>query len=579
MLKFVRTFAMFIVGSRKVIHKPTQLILSAVAALAVMCIGAIFVVADHYATQRAVNAEVARAQASAGLLASGFRRELEKFRLASVVLAQDPDAKSSLTNHDPQTRGALNQKLEALNSEMAAAAIYVMDTSGNTIVASNWRQPTTFVGSSYAFRAYFREAMRSGKFEQFALGSVSRRPGLYVAKRIDVEGQPLGVVVIKVEFDGLEAEWKRSGSPVFATNQKGVILVTNVPAWRFQTTGKLPDDDQKRILSNIEFGHRPLKVNSLFAAEKVAVAGSPNALKRPFVEVIQSVSDLWSVHVLTSTKAAIDAAVTLVRLVVLIVLLTMAGLIALVLYRNKTHSLRGERLIAERLRAMNDRLVQANKLAAIGQIAAGVGHEINQPLAAIGSYTDNSIAYLDAGNVEAAQQNLERIALLIHRVGAITGELRGFARKATGITSAVSISDAIDGALLLLRDRINTLGAQISVEPKSSRFLVIAEGVRLEQVLVNLLQNALDAGGNGVWINIIMKRLDERLEVTIADNGLGLSDNARAALFQPFSTSKREGLGLGLVISRDIMADFGGELIAGNPKSGAAFIMRLKCAV
>ena len=551
-----------------------------VAGAAALCIAAAFSITDHFATQRAVNAEVARAQVSAGLLASSFRRELEKFRLASVVLAQDPDAQAVLLGRDEDKLRALNRKFESLSSEMNAAAIYLMDSSGNTLAASNWRLPTSFIGTSYAFRAYFREAMSSGKYEQFALGSVSRRPGLYIAKRLELDGRPLGVVVIKLEFDALESEWKRSGSPAFASNQQGIILVTNIPSWRFQTTNRLSVDDQRRILQGLEFGNHPLKMNALFATGKVAVAESVDAMKKPYVEVVQALPQPseWSVHILAPTTVAVDAAVTSARLVVLTILLLLGGLIAFLLYRRKTTSFRAEMVIAERLRVMNDRLVQANKLATIGQIAAGVGHEINQPLAALSSYAHNGVALIKAGKLDDVKDNLERIGGLAARIGAISGELLGFARKATGVTASVSIIAAIDGALLLLRDRIETLGASIIIEPKSFTTLVIAEGVRLEQVLVNLLQNALDAGGQGTKIEIGLSDQGAMVEVSISDNGPGFSDSARATLFQPFSSSKRDGLGLGLVISRDIMADFGGELVAMSPQKGMTFILRLRCA-
>ena len=551
-----------------------------VAGAAALCIVAAFSITDHFATQRAVNAEVARAQVSAGLLASSFRRELEKFRLASVVLAQDPDAPAVLLGRDEDKLRALNRKFESLSTEMNAAAIYLMDSSGNTLAASNWRLPTSFIGTSYAFRAYFREAMSSGKYEQFALGSVSRRPGLYIAKRLELDGRPLGVVVIKLEFDALESEWKRSGSPAFASNQQGIILVTNIPSWRFQTTNRLSVDDQRRILQGLEFGIEPLKMNALFATGKVAVAESVDAMKKPYVEVAQALPQpsQWSVHILAPTTVAVDAAVTSARLVVLTILLLLGGLIAFLLYRRKTSSFRAEMVIAERLRVMNDRLVQANKLATIGQIAAGVGHEINQPLAALSSYAHNGVALIKAGKLNDVKDNLERIGGLAARIGAISGELLGFARKATGVTASVSIIAAIDGALLLLRDRIETLDASITIEPKSFTTLVIAEGVRLEQVLVNLLQNALDAGGQGTKIEIGLSVRGAMVEVSISDNGPGLSDSARATLFQPFSSSKLDGLGLGLVISRDIMTDFGGELVALSPQKGMAFKLRLRCA-
>lgn len=537
-----------------------------------------FVVGDRIAAQRAVVAEANRARATAILLASGFRRELEKFRLASIVLAEDPDAVAALAGRKPADLQALSAKFEALSAEMDVAAVYLLDGSGTTLAASNWRLPTSFVGTKYDFRAYFRETIRSGKFEQFALGSVSRRPGLYVARRVGSGAAPTGVVVVKVEFDALEAEWRESGNPAFATNQRGIILVTSVAEWRFQTTIALPSATQRQIQANLEFGDAPLSMNALFEANEVAAADSAAAFTKPYVEVVQSVPSDWTVHVLASTTAPVRTAVTNSRLVVLTGLLLVAALAAFGFYRRKAASDQAERLVNARLRVMNDRLMQANKLASLGQIAAGVGHEINQPVAAISAYAENGTRFIAAGNIAEANENLKRIVSLTERIGMITRELRGFARKATGVNGSVAIDVAVEGALLLLRDRIRTLSATIEYRRAGGTVMVVAEHARLEQVLVNLIQNALDAGGPGTAIVIQSERHAQMLEVAIRDNGPGLSKQARAELFQPFSTSKIDGLGLGLIISRDIMADFGGELVAGNPLTGAEFIMRLRCA-
>ena len=543
-----------------------------------LCLIPAIVLTDHFATQRAVAIEANRARESAGLLASGFRRELEKFRLASIVLAQDPDAVDALTEPSPASLQRLNLKLESLAKETNAAAIYLMDARGMTNAASNWRSDTSFVGSSYAFRAYFREGLARGSFEQFALGSVSRRPGLYMARRIERDGLRLGVIVIKVEFDALESEWRKSGNTAFATNRKGIILVTSNPAWRFQMTQRLGADEQLKILSDLEFGNKPLTMNPEFARGDVAVNGSANALRTPYIEAVETLPSFWTIHSLSPTTAPVRAAVTSARLILLSTLLLIGGLAAFLLYRRKIATMRAEASVRDRMTLLNERLVQANKLSALGQIAAGVGQEINQPLTAIATYARNAMAFIAAGQTGEASANLERIGALSERVGRITGELRGFARKAKGVNEAVSIKAAVDGALLLLRDRISTLPATITLSPIDDMIRGVGEDVRIEQVIVNLLQNALDAAGAGAVVTISHVARGPWFELTISDNGPGLSAQAKADLFQPFSTSKAGGLGLGLVISRDIMADFGGDLIANDAANGASFTMRLRVA-
>jgi len=559
-------------------RRPASIFRWLLAGVVILCVGLTFKISDYFAAKSAVQAEVARAHGSAELLASNFRLEIEKFRLACVVLARDPDAQAALLETHAEKLRALDEKFEQLSREMHAAAIYIMNAEGETLAASNASLASSFVGSNYSFRNYFQQAMREGQYEQFAQGLSSHRPGLYVAKRVDYMGRPLGVVVIKLEFDALESDWKRSFDLAYATNQQGVILVTSVPSWRFEMTKPLSPDEQTRILQSLEFGDRRLKLNQLFETGQVALVGSATGLLRPYVEVERTLSSGWVIHVLVPTRAAIGAAVTSARILVLSLILLLSALAGFLVYRRKNAALKSERMIAERLRVLNDRLVQANKLATIGQIAAGVGHEINQPLAAMASFAQNGLTFIKSGKWEHAGENFARISELTVRIGAITSELRGFARKATGVTAPVSIRHAINGALLLLGDRIRTLGAVVIVSPKAFDANVIAEEVRLEQVFVNLLQNALDASGNGALIRISLSVRDHMVEVGVADNGSGVSAAARSSMFQPFSSSKRDGLGLGLVISRDIMTDFGGELVLASPKHGALFIVRARHA-
>ena len=130
------------------------------------------------------------ARSHAGLLGS----ELQKFRLLPDVLAEYPDVTAALATHDAAPVARLNRAFELLARRTDAAAIYLIDADGLTLAANNWRLPTSFVGSNYGFRPYFRDAMRNGKSELFALGTVSGRPGLYLARRLDIDGQAAGTI-------------------------------------------------------------------------------------------------------------------------------------------------------------------------------------------------------------------------------------------------------------------------------------------------------------------------------------------------------------------------------------------------
>ena len=557
--------------------KPTRNLLLAAAMIAgLLLIAASFLMSDNSARNRAVTEADKRGNVSAELLASALEREHERFRLATLVLAQDADARAVLAGEDGQRLAAFNKKLEALSRDMGAAAIYLLDTKGLTLASSNWQRPETFVGQNYGFRPYFREALSKGHSEQFALGTVSRRPGLYIARQLKAGGQILGVIVSKVEFDNLEAEWRKAGVTVFATNANGVILITSNRDWRFKTVQPLSQATQSKMLRDLDYGTNPLEVLPLYQNGQVGAVQDADIASKKYAEAVKQLANDWQLHVLTETQDSIRAAVLSSRISVLASLLALFALGLAMIYLRRSAAFRAERNLAIQQRDMSERLVQLNKLAALGQIAAGVGHEINQPLAAISAYTSNAVTFLDRGQPEEARANLTRVIGLASRIGTITAELLGFARKATGTMTSVSLNKVIEGALLLLRDRIATLGAVVH-QPKDDA-LVQAEAVRLEQVLVNLMANALDAGQNGVEINLSIKLEGGFVELTVADNGPGLSTETRDSLFQPFSTTKRDGLGLGLVISRDIMADFGGDLVAATPEQGAAFIMRMRPA-
>ncbi|MBV8047412.1 MAG: sensor histidine kinase, partial [Paludibacterium sp.] len=214
----------------------------------------------------------------------------------------------------------------------------------------------------------------------------------------------------------------------------------------------------------------------------------------------------------------------------------------------------------------------------IGQMAAGVAHEINQPLAALGTLSDNAREFLQRGDSQTAQFNLERISQLVLRLGAITGQLRSFAKRAGTEMGAVDLAATVEHALTLLEPRLRKSPIVLTRQPPDDPLPVHGNALRLEQVLINLIGNAIDACQERPdgRIDIGWRREDDRVRLTVADNGPGLTTTAEAHLFEPFFTSKPQGLGLGLAISASIVRDFGGSLTAGNrPEGGAMFTLDL----
>lgn len=555
-----------------------------------------------------------QAVAAAALHAAVLRSELEKHRSVPLLLAEDPDTRAAFRGAGDTK--ALNAKLEMLSRRTRAAAIYLMDARGITIAASNWRLPTSFVGSDYSFRPYFRDAMHAGTAEHFALGTVSGRPGFYLARRVEGSHGPLGVIVVKVEFDGLEDEWRASGEPAFVTDRNGVVLLTSVQGWRFRTLTPLPEAEHRRLVASQQFGRSKLEPLPFDRLRNGLIEAAPYGSVARFVSAsIPAATPGWTLHLLTPTDRATRQAEVSARLVAALLTGLLFLTAAMLLRRRELSVVRAQaqekarlelearveartgelraantqliREMDERRRAeatmmtMQDSLVQSNKLAVLGQIAAGVAHEINQPVGAIRSYADNSVILLDRGQHEMARSNLAVIATLTERIGRITDELRDFSRKSSGRPQAVDVDDVIGGAVLLIGSRARQQGVEIVRDAPSRAATVIAERARLEQVLVNLLQNALEALRETPQpvIRICVQTIGRRVRMTVSDNGPGLSPQAANTLFTPFATTKAKGLGLGLVISRDIVNEFGGDLsVKEQPEGGAAFVISLRRA-
>lgn len=544
------------------------------------------------------------ARAHASLLES----ELQKFRLLPRVLTEFPDVRLALADKSAAASRRLDRELEQLAGRTDAAVIYVIGADGMTIAASNWKAQTSFVGQDYRFRPYFRGAMQRGEAELFALGTVSGRPGLFLARRVNVDGRALGVIVVKVEFDRLEAKWADSPAATLVTDDAGIVIMTSESAWRFRSFGAISPATQKRLRDTRSYGDATLATLSIRQADgDVRITGQgSNSLYRQTVQRV-SLPDS-KLHVLQPAGPARDGANATAR-VLFLVLLILVGAAILALLRlverqalrqaahvalerevaARTQDLRGANAELQqaaerqaetdrRFREAREELAQASRLGSIGQITAGVAHEINQPIAAIRSFAENSLRYLDREQPDKARGNLGTIVELTARVGAITNELRNFARRKPTPLGPVALQSAIDGTNLLIGDRLRAQGIALDIEVEDPSQTVHADRVRLEQVLVNLLQNAADAV-QSVDKPRITLRADgaDPVHIDIADNGPGVPADLLPHLFTPFVTGRPDGLGLGLAIASDIMAGFGGTLtLIPSPLGGAGFRLTLR---
>ena len=561
--------------------------------------------AARFAEGRAAEAGRARVAAALPLATAALGGIIEKQRLLPLVLARDPEVAAALLPGAAGAAAALDDKLAQIAAEAGAAVVYVIGLDGIAVSASNAALPDSFVGADYGFRTYFTRAMRDEAAAQYALGTVSGRPGLYLSHRVDGEAGPLGVVVAKVELDDLEARWRESGLVALVTDARGIVLATSAPERRFTATRPLEDPAEARRLLQLGTAEIPL------APVGDGGAGLSRLDGKNYVSAEGPVNEAglgWRLLLLAPVGGALStAAWTGASIALLAGLLLLAAGYALWQRRRRMAEraralremnvelerrvrLRTEELSAEmaervaaeeHARRLREDLAQANRLSILGQIAAGVAHEINQPLAAIRAYAETGARLLEIDERDEARENFGAIARVTERVGAITAQLRGFARRGAGAERAVDVEEAIDGALALLAGRVRAAGVEIVRGPRVS-VAVRAGRIRLEQILVNLLGNALDAlaGREAPEARIEVAEGPERVAITVRDNGPGIGPEARKGLFMPFHTTKATGLGLGLVISADLAREFGGELALDpeDGRPGASFTLSLRRA-
>ncbi|WP_158094281.1 ATP-binding protein [Erythrobacter donghaensis] len=541
--------------------------LAGIAGLAVLLIGGLAMLAlDRAMRVSALEETRAAATSQAAILAAGLESELNKFTLVPSVLAADPEVAALLAGERGQ-QAVLNRRLAALAQQTNAAAIYLMDAKGMTLSASNWDRPDSFIGSNYGFRDYFAGALANGTRSEFALGTVSRRPGLYLAQRVGPAERPLGVVAVKVEFDSLEAKWRDAEDGVFVTDAGGIVLLASDPDWRFRAAPQAPGSASPRDPARdaVRYGvaePRPLALPGLGSG------ASPVRM----IEKIQPIAPVgWELHLLADPAPRVSVALANGRLagVTALALLALAAAGAWLWQRQR--EARAAAATAAQTATLREQLQQANRLATLGQITAGLGHEIRQPLAAMRVFAENGERLLDAARTEEAGENFARIAALAGRIGEITEEQLNFSRRSAEEPRLVTLAEVIDGSLLLLRDQIRQKGLTLTLPaPEAAAAEVRARHVQLEQVLVNLLQNAVQACAPGGQIALAIAAEGPALHLSVTDTGPGVPETLRDTLFQPFVTGKPEGIGLGLAIARDIMRQLGGDLTCEDTSGGGA---------
>lgn len=555
---------------------------------------------------------------------------LGKYESLPELLAINKQLVKALQNpHEHKRIETLNNYLETINKVSGTLDTYLMNKDGLTIAASNWHEKRPFIGRNFNYRPYFKEAMKGQLGRYFALGTTSSKRGYYFAYPVRKGDEILGAVAIKISIDAVEKQWTDHNEHFLVTDPDGVVFITTNPQWRYKTLEPLQESTLALIAESRRYPETvftPLSETAIDTSTPMQILEVEGKTKWKKNRVLKQSRFMpqagWDVHIFSDTRLirkkilSVDIIVVIgFSLIFFLVMMffqrrhRVAEINRIEIEAKKALQESNEQLesrvydrtleltetnellrkeITERketevkLKQTRAELIHATKLAVLGEMSAGINHELNQPLAAIRSYTDNGKQFLTKGRHEEAMWNLEQIGELTERMAQIGVQLKLFSRKSSGQITAVPFHTIIDGALEILKPSLKKAGVVLSVDITPKNIEVMGNQVLLQQVLVNLISNAMQAteSQSEKTVHVECIKVGEVVTVSVRDNGPGVPTDKREDIFEPFYSTKQSGhgLGLGLTISDRIVRDLGGKIGVVPSVVGAHFEFSLQRA-
>lgn len=552
-----------------------------VGLLVLVAIGVVLVT-NRWLSERFTETTRNRAELRLALYSGNMVSELQRTSVVPLLLSGDPALVDALRSGDFSTT---SQKLIRVQSEIGVASILLIDRDGRTVAATN----RNLLGTNHRSAGYFVEAQRT---KDTVFTSYAREGGAFdftYSRAVMVDGKTWGVIVVSVDLMKYERAWSGLQDAVLVTDSAGTVILATEPRWR-----GLPMDEALAVRDVPSALGRALQATADWAQSPPDAYVRGEAVMKTEARV-----PFRGWRMVTFT--AYDSVRERVNGILALEIMGFAILMAITFYVlsrrawSRSASLQREsaelrllnarlqREIAEREKVQKDlevaelTLAQSSKLAALGEMSAAVSHELNQPLAAMKTYLAGARLLLQRKRPEEALSSFQRIDDLIERMGAITRQLKSYARKGGEAFEPVDLRVCLSSALSMMEPQLKLRVVKITRTLPRSPVMVMADRIRLEQVIINLLRNALDATKDKAQpqIDLILSQ-GEVAMLTVRDNGTGITDLDN--LFEPFYTTKKpgEGVGLGLAISSGIVSDLGGRLTARNGDGGGAvFEMQL----
>ncbi len=507
------------------------------------------------------------------LAADRLRLELQRSRDLAVLLADDP--RIGLWLDDFRSRTGASLALQGFADRSGASDIWLLDPGGEVVVAGTGARPA-IVDAGWLVRA-----------RQGALGvgpAPEGRAMTHAAPVFGDGGRVVGVVAVTRDLPTLERGWRADPQAIYFTDAGGRVVASNREELLGGPPSQMLAPVQGHDVRRIEAGrylprdalHLELSLPTLgltaellldIAPARDLAAARAGAAGAAVLVLGSALGILWERRrVLARANAFLEA-----RVAERTDALTRAN-------ARLSAEVRDRREAEARLKRAQADLVQAGKLSALGQMSAGISHELNQPLMAIRSFAQNAGTFLDRGDTRAAAGNLARINDLAGRMGRIIRNLSAFARAEPVPAVETDLADVIAAALEITETRRREADIETRLDLAPGPVLAMGGETRLGQVVVNLVANAIDAMREAPERRLTLSLMDAPPRIVLRDTGPGLADAER--MFDPFWTTKQvgKGLGLGLSISYGIVAGFGGEIRGRNVEGGAEFTVTLRPA-
>lgn len=534
--------------------------------------------------------------------------QINQYGRLPVAIAKDDRVIKFMAQKRWRERDDISQYMSTLNASVGAIQAFLISPDGVIVAASNWNKEGSFIGKNVSYRSYFKLANPIKLTRFSAIGTTDTVPGYYLSSEIISNGKRVGVAALKIGMEQLRHQSLNAAHPMLMTDDNNVIVLSSHVAWEYHRILQSDATEVKKISEKaiqLRYGNNAIKTLKWNIHKKISndtqlIAIGGEKRQYPYLSITWNIpeiglrlsvlSDTYSVYQISSAYCVV--AMTLVALLSLLFIIIFMrqkvvrervshqknleaaykSLEVLVEKRNSELSVTNQTLrreiadriqAAEQLKAYQQELVRTENLTVIGQLSAGLVHEMNQPLGALNMLSNNTIRFLEKQEYSAVRLNMERISGLVERLELIIHQLRSFARQTTSEAEAVDVRGSVEDALLLLHHKFKQLGVKVTTSFPSDHIAVMCNKTRLEQVLVNLLSNAMDAtvGRPDPRVSVKWREDGDDVFIEVSDNGVGFDDAIKKRLFEPFFTTKKTtGLGLGLAISADIIRSYNGHL-------------------